>query len=1284
MSNRNEQAASQPAVRREPLLRRWQLLLVALVALLALVLLSSTAAPISNFFDRPDHWTVQYLRLLVAVRPHDVGLKLQLVQVLLTTGHAAEARQLLSTAVPTDVSTLRWAAWLRLRVDLALFTQSSKPAERAAQVRAGIAQAIEALLREPLSASELAGLAANSLTIGRPDLAGMVYLRLIDADPAQRSKWLLLAAQHQDASGHPAVAGLLYDRLARLTLQADVARRYCLHSLRALISADQGSKALTLAGEYLVRFPADRELLEIAAKLALANQQPALAAQYYQRIADRTQDPATQRRFGRLALLALIASNQGDAALHYAGQLLDKLPLDEELLSTATKLAMGNGKPRLAQKWGRLLLQAHPQSTARISSQLAIELAAGDPHAALQLARRLVSRHPHSIHERAQLARIAEWSGQPQLALQNWVQLALQSGRRVFLDRALKMAPQLYELEQLATLLSYLAHRGRLSQSELLSLVETFEEIGEPERLVTILRDQVRRYPDHHQAWKALAEVHEHRGDLPGAIKTLEQISRNSGSSLAELTHRAGLLWELHKPSEAYVLLRDVLDHAGLAGKQPLLNSAVRGRSSEHTPPSTEDSPRTTFLRLMAHLFWLHEPRPESLDEYRQLWRQQALTIQSAGRYMYLSQTQGLHAEAISVGEVAFERFDDPEFLIAAMELAYENGRWPDLERLVQRSLQQPERFAQRRSYFTILADYYLHKGQYEGAQAAYLRLLALDPTSAMARAALLWLHIDHGNDLPHLQGKRSRSMLARLLTKWRGVAKSEPAMWLPFATGWAMLGRSQQAVDWYQREWTSRPRDHLWLLGSVSALDAVSRSSDAHRLRRFALEKLRPDALRAAHRGTTGAERELLKAYVDLVRDLYGPGKGSRWLAAVLHRDLDPIVRRGLLATWRSQGQGSESSEWIVDSSSIPRTNPWGRFQVPAKPSQDPHQISLTDVGALPDDAAEPAPAPLLALAEDTSADERPSPTRSLWVRAETAVLTVNDLLLASASLSLLLARGAWALGSQLAIHQLFLDAGNDPQAAATAISLEGRALFRHRLGRLDVGLGVDLRRDGSLITAYASESFRLWRGSTLQLGLQINEPVADTRWLRIYAARHRASLGLNTSFLGNGILNVQANFFHYHTRIYEPLSAGLNADLDIGYRLRRVRPIWTLRATASYTRNFLLSDQQPTFGATSRDALPLVDVLPQDFAALGIGSRVEHRFPGTNALAPGRLRYMADVWVGWLWPLNIPTFELRGGLVLALPRKHEIGLTGFVANNRWLGPGVINTGVGLSYLFR
>ena len=108
------------------------------------------------------------------------------------------------------------------------------------------------------------------------------------------------------------------------------------------------------------------------------------------------------------------------------------------------------------------------------------------------------------------------------------------------------------------------------------------------------------------------------------------------------------------------------------------------------------------------------------------------------------------------------------------------------------------------------------------------------------------------------------------------------------------------------------------------------------------------------------------------------------------------------------------------------------------------------------------------------------------------------------------------------------------------------------------------------------------------------------------------------------------------------------------------------------------------PVFGSDSSQAQPPLLAFPSQLVAVGVGSRIVHRFPGVSPLGSGRWRYMADVWLGWMWPINALVFETRAGVALALPRKQELSLAGFLANNRWLGPGVISAGLTLGYQFR
>src|SRR5262249_38887271 len=150
---------------------------------------------------------------------------------------------------------------------------------------------------------------------------------------------------------------------------------------------------------------------------------------------------------------------------------------------------------------------------------------------------------------------------------------------------------------------------------------------------------------------------------------------------------------------------------------------------------------------------------------------------------------------------------------------------------------------------------------------------------------------------------------------------------------------------------------------------------------------------------------------------------------------------------------------------------------------------------------------APLSVLAQDAAAGEEQLPSSGQTISIYTGVKSVNDLLIGESSVSALFLRGAFALGGELGVNRLFLSSVDAAQAADTEINLSVYGLWRHRYGRLEVGLGGNLRADANLFQGWMNESFHPWRGATLNLGVHLNELAYDTSWMRIYGARHRAT---------------------------------------------------------------------------------------------------------------------------------------------------------------------------------
>ncbi len=135
MSATSESSVSPTPPKRERLLSRWHLVFVAMVGLLALAMVAPSSRMLENTSVRPDRLSLQYLRLMTAMRPNDMGLKLHLARVLLALNQLDEANKLVDAARATTDPQLRLWAWrLGLQIHIAQFTGDPSRATRDPQL----------------------------------------------------------------------------------------------------------------------------------------------------------------------------------------------------------------------------------------------------------------------------------------------------------------------------------------------------------------------------------------------------------------------------------------------------------------------------------------------------------------------------------------------------------------------------------------------------------------------------------------------------------------------------------------------------------------------------------------------------------------------------------------------------------------------------------------------------------------------------------------------------------------------------------------------------------------------------------------------------------------------------------------------------------------------------------------------------------------------------------------------------------------------------------------------
>jgi hypothetical protein len=332
------------------------------------------------------------------------------------------------------------------------------------------------------------------------------------------------------------------------------------------------------------------------------------------------------------------------------------------------------------------------------------------------------------------------------------------------------------------------------------------------------------------------------------------------------------------------------------------------------------------------------------------------------------------------------------------------------------------------------------------------------------------------------------------------------------------------------------------------------------------------------------------------------------------------------------------------------------------------------------------------LAAAMDSSAEveaEEPDATRPSFT-AGLAVRSLGGLLLADTNARADLVYGRFGIG--LRAGYTFLSPTTEWEDADLSSLQAGEAdlaailKWRLRKGRIEVGGGGNLRASQSLAYGFLHGDYQVTSGLQLDLNADINQITEDTAALRLLGARDRVTGAVDFDLTQREFLNAYAGWQRYLSRARERLADGSLIYVEAGHRLLLSNPGWSIRASAYWEHNRLAPHLPPGLQQLLADAdLGVDDFAVPDFAMFGVGTTVRRGMPG---VAPGlggnhRLRLIADLWVGYLWPHKQLGFDLQLGLGLSTRRLGELSLSTFLANSRLPGGSdPLSWGIGLRYV--
>ena len=515
-------------------------------------------------------------------------------------------------------------------------------------------------------------------------------------------------------------------------------------------------------------------------------------------------DRDAAQRYAMQALDAYRAANEDAVTLSLAGAYVARFPDDRQLLERAIEIALAQEKQEQALKWGFQRLAMDPTDVGQLERQLGLALGAGKLSSALELARQLVQQQPEDGTTRLRLAEIAEWAGNPREALTQWRWLAQRAPESLAAGHALDLARGLGDDAARIEMLILISRQRRLEDTELREAADSFRHTGQLRAGAEFLGGYVKQHPKHFSAWTELAQLQEEDGRLLAAAATWRRIGSSFGQPVDAACSRAELLWRLERRDEALQLLLEVQADA------------------------TDD--KITYWKLLGAQGWALDRAAPALTAYRTIWRTDNADAVDAERLIQLARDANQPGEAVAVAEAAFQRFDEPRFLLLGMDVAIAADAWSEVTRLMKTARLEQQRFEDTEMYWLQEALLAVREGRHEAAQADYQRAMRLNPTSVPARVGLLWVLIE-ANDTRQLPA---------YLQRWESDALDEPAFWGAYAIALTKLGWTKRALPWYQRQAKANPEDSALLLSYSQTLAEAGKTDAAWRLRRHVLRQLR------------------------------------------------------------------------------------------------------------------------------------------------------------------------------------------------------------------------------------------------------------------------------------------------------------------------------------------------------------------------------------------------------------------------------------------------------------
>ncbi len=775
-------------------------------------------------------------------------------------------------------------------------------------------------------------------------------------------------------------------------------------------------------------------------------------------------------------------------------------------------------------------------------------------------------------------------------------------------DNALRIARMLGDETTVAGLLEQQALTPKAPWANVMEAVGAIEAAGEPERAARLLEERARATPGDPRALKALAELWTRSGHADRAVAAWRELEAEEGPlGAVEALALATALDRLGHPDEAL--------HA-LAAAQA---GAPDGASA--------------FWDALGTLAWQAEDGPEALLAYRKLWKSGDRRPSVSLRLMTLANEAGGYDEAVAAATEGYRQNADADELLGVMEIQTAKEDWTGVLRTLALGDARPQAFARNEEFWLMGGEAYARVHDGPAARRAYETVLGLDPSSVVAKVALLEEGLEE-NDAQLLRDYTGR---------WVEGAAAQPLLWRPLALALDRVGRSREAVAFFARELHASPGDAMVALEFADALSRSGNELVAWRVRRYATGGLRDRLLTIAREPKPADDdRSLVESAAEVIHDVSGVEAGERWFRAIVgaRGRLDSEAAL-FVAEWCLREDRFDCARWAV-------SRAFGRDRAAGQPRDTAVdarwrgyrlQLALADddrgemktlldepEGLDPSDRIDA----LVALEWDQKAvvalrdglDQDPTPDRDRAWRLRLADIEERHAPNGRAGVAYDFIDGLGVYGPEVgaahdvgparlmysaSVRELSIQDGSLVQPGGPTTEADAFVLARLTglRGVGEIGAGIDYQ-PGSLLprgTLLVERLLTPRLGATLRVAA--DDPIVDTGLLRLAAAQSvgEVTARYDVGAFAYGELELHAR--EDHTRVFHHVANEVGEVAEVGYKILRSEPEWDVgvQALANQRQNVgSLPPELATLVPASDRGGDLSAYLPPSFQLLSI----------------------------------------------------------------------------------